>query len=175
MDNRKHIIWTSDIDYEDWRDDMEAEYPDEEGYNEQWRIDRAYEINDDYLDDERSNLDIQLSQPIIVLGDLGRWNGRVKGYKEIKSGNISDCLYSNEDYVTWYVDEKGDFRCDASHHDGTNHYLYRVFKDDITDEDIDEFEEKVYEGTATQEDIEKYTRRLGDDIGVIYGWSFPKR
>ena len=78
MEKTDHLIWSDQIDYEDWREDMESEYPDE---NEQWRIDRAYEINDGYLDDERCNLDIQLSRPIIVIGDIGRWNGRVMGYK----------------------------------------------------------------------------------------------
>ena len=29
-----------------------------------------YEINGDYLDDERANLNVQLSQPILVVGDL---------------------------------------------------------------------------------------------------------
>ena len=47
-----------------------------------------YEINGEYLNDERENLDIQLSQPILVIGDLGMWNGRRMGYKEIASGNI---------------------------------------------------------------------------------------
>ena len=79
-----------------------------------------YEINGDYLDDERANLTVQLSQPILVVGDLGLWNGRRMGYKEIPSGNIRDCLYSDTDYSTWYVDRLGDLRCDAIHHDGTN-------------------------------------------------------
>lgn len=35
-----------------------------------------YEINGGYLEDERINLDIQLSKPIIVIADLGLWNGR---------------------------------------------------------------------------------------------------
>ncbi len=47
-----------------------------------------YEINGDYLDDERMNLDVQLSQPILVIADLGLWHGRRMGYKEIPSGNI---------------------------------------------------------------------------------------
>ena len=91
MEKTDHIIWSDQIDYEDWREDMESEYPDE---NEQWRIDRAYEINDAYLDDERCNLNIQLSRPIIVIGDIGRWNGRVMGYKEIKSGTASSAASS---------------------------------------------------------------------------------
>lgn len=34
----------------------------------------------------------KVSQPILVIADLGLWNGRRMGYKEIPSGNIRDCL-----------------------------------------------------------------------------------
>ena len=118
MDDR-HVVWSNEnLDLEDWRADLEEEYP---GYSD----DELYEImcdtNSSYLSDERVNLNIQLSQPILVVADLGLWNGRRMGYKEIESGNIRDCLYSNYNYTTWYVDKNGDFRCDDSHHDGTNH------------------------------------------------------
>ena len=172
MEKTDHIIWSDQIEYEDWRKDMECEYP---GKNEQWRIDRAYEINDSYLYDERCNLDIQLSRPILVIADIGRWNGRVMGYKEIKSANIKDCLYSDTDYATWYVDKNGDFRCEAIHHDGTNHYLYRTYKDGVSEQQIENLKWKIYEGTATRADITRITRRLGDEIGKVYGWEFPQR
>ena len=111
--NDRHIIWSNqNLDVDDWRED----------YKE------FLEANYDYLSDERVNLNVQLSQPIIVIGDIGRWNGRVMGYKDIPSGNIRDCLYADTDYTEWYVDKYGDLRADATHHDGTNHYLYRVFK-----------------------------------------------
>lgn len=32
--------------------------------------------------------------------------------------------------------------------------------------------EKLYCGEATEKDIEKVTRRLGDEIGAVYGWEF---
>ena len=74
MKEERHIIWTDyGLDYEDWRDDLEADYPD---LSEDERISLMYEINGDYLDDERANLNVQLSQPILVVGDLGLWNGR---------------------------------------------------------------------------------------------------
>ena len=104
MKEERHVIWSNyGLDYEDWRDDLEAEYPD---LSEDERISMMYEINGDYLDDERANLNVQLSQPILVVGDLGLWNGRRMGYKEIPSGNIRDCLYGDTDYSTWYVDRK---------------------------------------------------------------------
>ena len=172
MKEDRHVIWSNyDLDYEDWRDDLEAEYPE---LTEDERIALMYEINGDYLDDERVNLNIQLSQPILVIGDLGLWYGRRSGYKEIESGNIRDCLYADTDYSTWYVDRLGDLRCDAIHHDGTNHYLYRVYKSGITEAQKTRLKDKIYDGTATDRDIDRHTKRLGDEIGRVYGWTFPK-
>ena len=165
---KRFVIWSNyDLDYDDWKDDLLDEYPE---LSERERMELLYEINGDYLDDERNNLDIQLSQPILVIADLGLWYGKRMGYKEIKSGNIRDCLYSDTDYSTWYVDQLGDLRCDAIHHDGTNHYLYRVYKDDVTETQIDNLLAKIYEGRATRKDITRITRRLGDEIAAIYGW-----
>ena len=173
MNSDKHIIWSNyDLDYENWRDDLEAEYPD---MSEEERIALMYEINSNYLDDERTNLSIQLSQPILMIADIGRWDGRYSGYGEIKSGKISDCLYSELDYATWYVDKLGDLRCDAIHPDGTNHYLYRVYKPGIRESQIDLLKEKLYEGKATRADITRITRRLGDEIAKVYGFSIPKQ
>ena len=167
-----HLIWSNyHLDLDDWRDDLLAEHPDA---SEAELYQLMYEANDSYLDDERVNLNIQHSYPILVIADLGRWNGRTMGYKEITSGNIKDCLYSDTDYSTWYVDHLGDLRCDAIHHDGTNHYLYRVYKPGVTDAQIDRLKEKIYDGIATRADITRITQRLGDDIGKVYGWSFPR-
>ena len=172
MKEDRHIIWSNyDLDYEDWRDDLEAEYPE---LTEDERIALMYEINGDYLDDERTNLNIQLSQPILVIGDLGLWYGRRSGYKEIESGNIRDCLYADTDYSTWYVDGLGDLRCDAIHHDGTNHYLYRAYKDGVRESQIDLLKDKLYRGIATRSDVTRITRRLGDDIARVYGFSIPR-
>ena len=172
MTDGDHLIWSNyHLDFEDWREDLEAEYPD---LSESELMEMMYERNNDYLSDERINLDIPLSQPILVIGDLGLWFGRRSGYKEIPSGNIRDCLFSDTDYTTWYVDKLGDLRCDAVHHDGTNHYLYRVFKPGVTEAQMDRLKDKIYNGTATRSDIIRLTMRLGDEIGKVYGWDSPQ-
>jgi hypothetical protein len=169
--NERNIVWSNEnLDLEDWREYLEEQYPD---LSDSELLDIMYESNASYLQDERVNLNIQLSQPILVIGDLGLWNGRHTGYKEIESGNIRDCLYSDCDYTTWYVDRNGDFRCDDVHHDGTNHYLYRTYKDGVSEEQKDRLKDKIYHGTATRADIVRVTKRLGDEIGKVYGWSFP--
>lgn len=178
MSNDKHIIWSNyNLDIDDWREAY-AECADINEWDEDPDDYDIYEymveINGMYLDDERMNLDIEVSQPIIAIADLGLWNGRFSGYKELNSANIKDCLngFSSCDYHEWYVDDRGDLRCIAVHHDGTNYILYRVYRDDISDEEIDEFLGKIYDGKATQDDIDKYTRRLGDEIAKVYGWTF---
>lgn len=176
----KHIIWSNmSLDVDDWREgykdfleinDLEGD-PNDEHSLYQYMV----KTNDEYLSDERANLNVQLSQPIIVIGDLGRWNGRVMGYKMVDSGNIKDCLYSDTDYTEWYVDQYGDLRADAAHHDGTNHYLYRVFKDGISTEQMERLQDKIYYGRATRADITRVTRRLGDEIAKVYGFNVPKQ
>ena len=155
MTEQRHLIWSNyDLDYEDWRDDLEEDHPE---LTEDERMALMYEINNRYLDDERVNLNIQLDQPILVIADLGLWNGRRTGYQEISSGNIRDCLYSGRDieYATWYVDKLGDLRCDAIHHDGTNHLLYRTYKPGARDSQIDLLKEKLYYGKAVRTDIRR--------------------
>lgn len=175
----RRIIWSDmDLHGRDWQEDFE-EYVKENGLDidptdEDALYDWMIDTNDNYLNDERMNLDIQLTQPIIVIGDLGRWNGRVMGYKMIESGNIKDCLYSDTDFTEWYVDRYGDLRADAAHHDGTNYYLYRVFKEGVTESQIERLQEKIYMGKATRADITRVTKRLGDEIGRVYGWDFPR-
>ena len=173
MSDDRHVIWSNwGLDYEDWKADLEENYPD---LSEDERIALMYEINNDYLDDERATLNVQLSQPILVIGDLGFWHGRRMGYKEIDSGNIRDCLFSDTDYATWFVDKLGDLRCDAIHHDGTNHLLYRTYKDGVRESQIELLKEKLYCGTATRADITRVTRRLGDDIAKVYGFSISRQ
>lgn len=172
---RHHPIWSNyDLDYEHWREFLEEEYPE---LTEEQRMELMYEINDSYLEDERVNLDIQLPRPILIIADMGLWYGRRMGYREIESGNIRDCLFSDRDtdYATWYVDKLGDLRCEAIHHDGTNHLLYRTYKTDARASQIDLLREKLCRGTATRADITRVTRRLGDEIGQVYGWNFPQR
>ena len=172
MNDGDHIIWTNyHLNYDDWADTLETAYPE---LSEDERYYKMLDLNDTYLDDERANLNIPLSEPILVIADLGLWNGRRSGYKEIRSGNIRDCLYGGHDFVTWYVDRQGDLRCEDIHHDGTNHYLYRVYKSGTTDSQRTRLKGKIYDGTASEGDIDRYTRRLGDEIGRVYGWTFPK-
>lgn len=164
----KHIIWSNlNLDMEDWREFLEEEYP---GRTEEEYYGLMHELNNGYLDDERMNLDRQLSTPILVCADLGLWNGRKSGYRMIGSGNIKDCLDSGFANAEWYVDRQGDLRSTAVHHDGRNHYLYRAVRERVPDWKVERLQNRLYEGTASYADIAKVTRRLGDEIAAVYGF-----
>lgn len=167
----KHTIWSNiNLNIEDWRsgfeetreeDGIEKEYDDEELYDWMERL------NDDYLDDERINLNIEVDGKILIIADLGLWDGRHSAYKIMESKNIKDILYSKCDLAEWYSDGK-DIRFKGIHHDGTNHYLYRVIRNDV---DVDEFLDELYDGERiSDEEIEKYTKSLHPYIAKVYGW-----
>ena len=167
----KRMIWQDiHLDLDDWIVDLKEEYP---NLGKDALMQKMYEINAEYLDDERANLNIQCDTDIIVFGDIGRWNGRREGYKIIESGNIKDCLYSECDMNEWYVDRDGDLRSTQIHHDGRNYLYYRKFKDGLSSDDREDFLDKFYDGNATQEDIDRVTDKLGGMIAEVYGWEFP--
>ena len=131
------------------------------------------ELNDEYFEDEKSNLNKSIDGDLIVLADLGLWNGRRTGYGIIENAKLSTCLKQMYDYAEWYVTRDGEFQSRQIHHDGTNYYTYRKIKEGIDEDTLYEFKEKMYDGVATQEDFDRVTEKLGKAVGEIYGWEFP--
>ena len=122
-----------------------------------------------WFDDELSQLaEVDEGYGLIAIADVGRWNGRFSGYKEIKQ--LCTVMYSSCDYERVYVDSNGDLRKDESHHDGSNSILYRYWKDGLSEEQKERFMDKIYNGECTQKDITRYTRKAGIGIACCYGW-----
>lgn len=168
----KHVIWSNlNLNLDDWKEWLLEDHPNIDPDDEDALYRLMVDTNDDYLDDERCNLSIQLSQPILVVADLGLWHGRRMGYKEIESGNIRDCLYDPNEYVEWYVDGYGNLRSISIHHDGRNNCLFRARKDGTTDTQRENLKDKLYRGVATSQDISRVTRSIGKEIGRVYGWN----
>lgn len=171
---KRYTIWQNiDIDADDWRDDyMEYGFngDDKDDIDDADVLDWAYQVNNKYLDDERANLDVIVPNGILVIASLGLWDGRRVGYKEIASGKISDCLYDEDcDYCDWYCD-RYDFRFTGSHHDGRNYYIYRTWADSTSEQQRENYLEKLYYGKATHADMLKYTRSIRPYIAYVYGW-----
>lgn len=163
MNKKERIIWSNN-NYDEWLkcmiDDME------EGESEEdFGYDRYYEDCSLFLDDERANLDIEVNGYIVAFASLGLWNGRANGAKLI-GVKVKSILNSDCDYVTWYCD-RYNVRCDATHHDGTNHILYRVAK---SKEDAERLQNLIAYHDMTEEEFRKRTRSLRPYVANVYGW-----
>ena len=113
---------TSSWDEEEMKMDFEEIFeitPSEENLQQY-----IYDTNQDYLWDEKSNVEYYEKEngqkQYIVLADLGLWNGRFDGGKIITGlwNAISKCF---EDYNEIY-EEGGRLKVTAHHHDGTNYF-----------------------------------------------------
>lgn len=169
---KKHIIWSNmNLDIEDWREDYkescennDMEYDPNDKYAiYEWMM----ETNKEYFYDERMNLDKVVEGRILVIADLGLWNGRKPAYKIVDSGNIKDILGFTYDCAEFYGDGYN-IRGTEVHHDGTNYYLYRVIRED---RNIQNLLDDIWDGKEyTMKKLNYYTKSLYKDVAEVYGW-----
>lgn len=167
IDVNHRVIWTND-DYQEWERCMKIDYPDEASREEEGieiNYERYHEDCDIYLNDERANLDVEVDGWIVAFGVLGLWDG--KHNAACTFGNkVKNILKSECDYLDWYCD-RYNVRCRASHHDGTNYYLYRVAKDR---EQAKRLVDAIAYNGMTEEAFRKATRSLRPYVAKVYGW-----
>ena len=100
---------------------------------------------------------------VVCIADLGLWNGRFRVFRIYEKPTLDELFYAGRDIdeAEWYVDEYNDLRCDAYHHDGTNHYLYRQLRLELGPTARENFHDKLLNGTLTRKDLNHYTIALG--------------
>lgn len=124
------------------------------------------ELQGMYLEDERQNLNVETDGRILIIADLGLWNGRRQGYR-ILGTKVSDIMYDMADYIEWYGDGHN-IKATAAHHDGTNYYEYRVIRED---RNIENLLDAIYNGEEiTRKKLNYYTKSLYRDVAKVYGW-----
>lgn len=172
---QRRVVWSSDIgSLSQWKD-----YLEEQGLqhaSEGQKYEACIGLNNDYFYDERLNLNIEIPEGIVVIADLGLWNGHRMGVMEVGT-NLSNCLDTNTTGVPdggeycWYVDQYGNFRCKAIHHDGINQLVYRAWKPNISDIKKQMMHrELLQEKKYTSQIVGKYTVSLGKKVKDVYGW-----
>lgn len=159
INKQKRVIWSNE-EYDEWCEGMKGEITDEEITPEYY-----YACCNDEIYDERANLHKDVDGYIVAFADLGLWNGRVNGAKLVGT-NVSDILYSDCDYVTWYCDPYN-VRCHATHHDGRNNILYRVAD---SKEQAELLVDKIAYKGMTEEQFRRATKSLRPYVAKVYGW-----
>lgn len=176
---KEYTIWQNyDLNLDDYKDAILECNPDIEEDDEDAIYECMIDWNNCYLEDEMANCDID-TEDIICFANLGLWDGRHSAYNDNVGHNVSDCFKlvfrGDCDYARFYVDSLGDFRAKGSHHDGTNTYLFRAWRNNISLEQRENFIDRLrYGKPVTRRDINRYTIRLGDKIAKVYGWKVRK-
>lgn len=169
--NIKTVIWSNySLNLEDWKDFLNEAYPEVTDECEKYNI--IADVINRYLEDEIDSLDYPLPTEIIIIGSLGLWYKRVPyAYKETDYKNLNNCFrFENGcEYAAWYVDDKYNLHSKQTHHDGTNYYLYRMWKEGLSDVQKENFLKKIYTQKVTSKDITRYTKSLGRIVCNIYG------
>ena len=165
---RKWKIWQNyNINTEDYEDWLNEKFPDRDEYE---KFNLCEDLNYEYLEDERMNLNIPLNSKVICIADIGLWNGRRHGYKMMGT-NLNSLLQFMDscDYAEFFCDNY-DVRGRQSHHDGTHFLLYRQLKPTLSEQQLENFLDKLYYGTLKKGDISRYTLSLRPLVAKVYGW-----
>ena len=172
MKKKEHIIFdNTNVNEEDYREAFE-DYCEMNGYEEGEKDLSEYvqETLDMYLEDEYANLNKELNGNILVIADLGFWDGRRSGYQIINRNNLNaifNVLGSDYGYFKFYCD-RYDVKAELHHHDGTHYLTFREIREG---KDITNLTDKLYEQEeVTQKEITRYTKSLKPYVKQIYGW-----
>nr|WP_297934566.1 hypothetical protein [uncultured Lachnoclostridium sp.] len=178
---KRYMIWDSDAVDEEFvkneREEMESVYPNQ---SDDWWWGFAEETNQEYLNCEKMNLrNIGFSKEIIIFAEVDLWYCRTlicsnTGTRKVSEILSSDGYLRGQSNIKYWVDAYGNLRAEESHHDGTNTYLFRVFKDFVSEETEEFVLDKATRGTLTKDDITRYTHRIGKEIADVYGWKVRK-
>lgn len=103
---------------------------------------------------------------VICIADIGLWSGRYQAYRVYDAPTLDELFTSGQDIeeAEWYVDEHNDLCCDAYHHDGENHFLYRQMRPGIGDKARENLYNKILSNTLTRKDINHYTLPIGQIV-----------
>lgn len=133
-------------------------------FDADWDIVDDPEENEDLLQVLFSELAaaqyIELDNEIIVIGERNFWNGKQLVVNRLHSNNISSVFHCFRDVSdhSWYVDEENELCCDYRHHDGTNHYVFRILKAGL---DVNDFYDGLHNSNNPREYAEKNTVSIG--------------
>lgn len=175
----RRTIWTSEIDFTNLEKlRKEAEENDDqvtEAMSDDEFIDYLEDQASLWRDDEICNLRIRISNPILVIADLGLWSGRKTGYKLLRGCFVSDILCAasrDSNAYTVYADAYN-VRAEDSHHDGTNCYLFREL---IGPESrCLPLLDAIYSGKDYTALMRRYSRSILPYVAGVYGWPVAGR
>ena len=165
----KNLVWNND--FSEAQKLCEEEYFDNYGYEAEegyfdFHPEEVYEEIENRLGDEVSNLDIDTSHQIILMGTLQRWNGPVSAYKLLSSNigtSLRDSLsaFGGDNSFEIYVENGSLYISQLGHDNPTNPSIFEFRELNM---DYDELEDDSTESLLAN------SKPLGKEVSKVYGW-----
>lgn len=175
------------IDFQMYKDELAARKEDERYFNNEDGVyeilfPKEVEVSDnevyEFINDE---LEIQwnyelmyelkridTTNTIISIANIGTWQGKRTGYAE--NDSIEEAVQQTVQEYNILELDRYDLTMTAIHHDGTNYITFRERKNEISDEQWENFLDKIYYNKVTKKDISRYTKSLKKQIENAFGF-----
>lgn len=168
------IIWSNDLDFDDiqaWKDI----HSDLGGLSEQELENilnsQIYSLRRDI----EKEMDKVLFAPIVrVCRKTGLSSSREMVIDITESWNLKSCFFGAA-FCTWFVDNKGEFRCEMKTATGKNEYLFRVMKKGMREVDEEFLRKCAARGQLTKSVLDNYTDKLGKAVLDAVTTEFPHK
>lgn len=128
------------------------------GYSEDEIREVSMQANHDEMGDLKEQFHMIDINGLIIIGTIGRWDGKYPVSKRAKSLADVFSVFTEEDGILYVKD--GQLKAEVRHHDGRNYYTFYTCRKGI---DLDEVSE------LKPQDMESLVPLLAD----YFGWTLP--
>lgn len=180
----KKVIWQScefysekEVEkiYNELAQEMDYEDLNEMTYEEKVKV--VSELLDADLEDDLMNLEgVEAKHELVITGTANVWDGEWFVFQELDTTNIGKSLQAAVDgassTIRMYVEGK-ELVVEVSHHDGTNKYLIREWKAEMTDRKFENLYKKLDSALEVKDRLDvmkRYTKGAGEYVRNCYGF-----
>ncbi len=171
------MIWSSDYsNLEDVMDKNRDEFDIDEDASYDEIADRARELNDEYFEDEVTNLSSIYSDYFVAIGEIVRWNGRGRAYKRLTSDTLGEAIretmqsFGGDNHFEVFVRDDDVFVTQLGHDNPVSPSVIKIrtVKSELLDDDEFYYIEDLIDG-ATDKELDERTNKIGKEVLDVYG------
>ncbi len=119
---------------------------------------------------------LETEHELVVTGTANIWDGERFVFKELDTTSVGESIQKvmngSWEEVQIYVEGR-ELVIEIAHHDGTNKYLIREWKTEMTDRKYTNLYKKLDLNPEVEDRLEtmkKYTKGIGEYVKNYYGW-----
>lgn len=118
----------------------------------------------------RKDFNIKTDNQLIIIADLGRWNGRIVAYKILGTRNINTIFPTGTSSDIEIYFDGYNIKAIDRHHDGVNYYEYREIRNE---ENIGNLIQRIQTGQPLNRNlINRYTKSIAPEVCKVFNLKY---